>query len=183
MKLHAFDGILLVTQSHDGLRAVGFSRPGADFEFGRQAFFFDDERVIPRRRERQLQVFEDSSSVMGNLAGFAVHQVRRAHDLAPERSAQSLMPQADPQDRQLTGEVAEQIHTDAGFLRGAGSGRYDDPLRVKGFDLADRDLVVAADDNLSAQFAQILHEIVGKRVVVVEDENHGVRDQDNALRF
>ena len=36
-----------------------------------------------------------------------------------------------------------------------------------------RDLVVAAHHDLFAQFAQVLHQVVGERVVVVENEDHG----------
>src|SRR6185503_580724 len=44
---------------------------------------------------------------------------------------------------------------------------------MKGFDPSDRDLVVAAHNHVSAQFSQVLDEVVGKRVVIVEDKDHG----------
>ena len=34
-------------------------------------------------------------------------------------------------------------------------------------------IVIAAHNNLRAQFAQVLDKVVGKRIVVVEDEDHG----------
>jgi hypothetical protein len=41
------------------------------------------------------------------------------------------------------------------------------------FDLLDGQLVVAIDLNLRAQLSQVLDKVVGKRIVVVEDEDHG----------
>jgi hypothetical protein len=43
---------------------------------------------------------------------------------------------------------------------------------MKDFDLADRDLVITADDDVSPKLPQVLDEVVGERVVVVEDEDH-----------
>src|SRR5215471_18466166 len=43
---------------------------------------------------------------------------------------------------------------------------------MKGFDLSHCDLVVAADDYLGAQLPQVLDEVIGKRVVIVENEDH-----------
>ena len=37
-----------------------------------------------------------------------------------------------------------------------------------------RDLIIAAHFNLRAQFADVLDEVVGERIVVIEDENHAV---------
>ena len=54
-----------------------------------------------------------------------------------------------------------------------GPGEIDDAVGVHGLDLADRDLVVPADDYVRTQFAQVLHQVIGKGVVVVEDEDHG----------
>ena len=43
--------------------------------------------------------------------------------------------------------------------------------RVAG-DRVDRRRVVAHDRDVGAQLAEVLHEVVGERIVVVEDENH-----------
>src|SRR5215469_17013363 len=82
------------------------------------------------------------------------------------------MSQAHAQDRQLAGERANQVHADARLLRSARAGRDDNPLGMEGFDLADRELVIAADHHLSPEFAQVLNEVVGERVVIIENENH-----------
>jgi hypothetical protein len=41
-----------------------------------------------------------------------------------------------------------------------------------GFDLADGDLVIAFYPQLRPQLAKILDEIVGERIVVIDDEEH-----------
>src|SRR5688572_13566671 len=82
------------------------------------------------------------------------------------------MTEADAEDRHARTEAANDVHRDAGVLRAARSGRDEDLLRRHGLDLTDRDLVVASDAELRAQLAQVLDQVVGERVVVVDDENH-----------
>ncbi len=43
---------------------------------------------------------------------------------------------------------------------------------MKGFNLLDRQFVVAADLDLRAEFAQVLNEVISEGVVVVQDEHH-----------
>ena len=57
-------------------------------------------------------------------------------------------------------------------LRSAGARRDDDPIRTNRFHLGHADLIVAADFNLRPQLSQILDEVVGERIVVVEHEDH-----------
>ena len=42
-------------------------------------------------------------------------------------------------------------------------------------DLVDRDGVVAHDLHVGAELAEVLHEVVGERIVVVDDADHGSR--------
>ena len=53
-----------------------------------------------------------------------------------------------------------------------GPGEMTNVRRVQRFDLVGRELVVAAHHDLRAQLAHVLDEVVGERVVVVEDEDH-----------
>jgi hypothetical protein len=68
--------------------------------------------------------------------------------------------------------MADQFDADAGFLRGAGSGRKHDAFGVHRLDLSYGDFVVAANLYLGAQFAKVLDEVVSERIVVIEDEDH-----------
>jgi hypothetical protein len=80
--------------------------------------------------------------------------------------------EAYAKQRYLAGKMPDQRNADPGFLRRAGPGRNQDALWPHGFDGGDRHLVVAANLDLSAQFAKILDQVVGKRIVVVEHEDH-----------
>jgi hypothetical protein len=68
--------------------------------------------------------------------------------------------------------MADQFDADASLLRSTGARRNHDPLRMQGFDFADANLVVTAHLDFRPQFSKILNEVVSKRVVIVEDEDH-----------
>ncbi len=69
-------------------------------------------------------------------------------------------------------EAADDLDRDAGILGAAGAGRDDDVRGLQRFDLAERDLVVAAHQRRRAQLAEVLREVERERVVVVDEENH-----------
>ena len=49
-------------------------------------------------------------------------------------------------------------------------------------DLVDGDLVVSLDHHLDAELAEILDEVVGEGVVVIDDEHHGVSPSTDPAR-
>ena len=53
-----------------------------------------------------------------------------------------------------------------------GPGRNHDALRPQFLDFVERDLIVAAHFELLPHLAEILREVVGKRIVVVEQQKH-----------
>ena len=67
--------------------------------------------------------------------------------------------------------MAYQFNADAGLVRSAWPRRHDDPLRPHRFDFFNSDLIVAANLDLCSQFSDVLNQVVGKRIVIVEDEN------------
>src|ERR1700691_2937009 len=68
--------------------------------------------------------------------------------------------------------MLDQRNADARLLRGTRSGGKDNALRLEVINLFYGYLVVAADDHLSTQLTHVLHQVVGERVVVVENEYH-----------
>ena len=46
--------------------------------------------------------------------------------------------------------------------------------RLESGNFIDRDGVVAPDNGLTAKLAKILDEVVGERIVIIEDEQHGL---------
>src|ERR1700674_358714 len=99
---------------------------------------------------------------MLHFAGFAMHQLGGAHDLSAEGSADGLVAEADSQDRNLARKMADKFNADSGFLRRARPRREHDALRAHSLDPFHGDLVISAHYNLSAQFAQILDQVVGE---------------------
>src|SRR6266403_68396 len=97
-----------------------------------------------------MQSAKDGLAIVLDLAGLAVHQVLRAHDLSAEGRADCLMSQAHSEHWNFAGELADQIDADASILRSAGAGRNDDSFWAKGFDFGEAYLVVAADFHFGA---------------------------------
>ena len=99
-----------------------------------------------------------------------MHQARRAHYLAAESFADTLMAQADAQHRHRPGEFAQDRNGDAGFGRSARTGRNHDRVGLQRASAGDIDRVVALDDNFDTEFTEVLHQVVGKRIVVVDHQ-------------
>src|SRR5215207_71137 len=102
-----------------------------------------------------------------------MHQAARADDVAAENLPDALMPQTHTQKRRRRAKPADDITRDAGLIRRARTGRNADPLRLQRSDLLERDLIVPLHQHLSAEFAKILHQVVGEAVVVIDDQEHG----------
>jgi hypothetical protein len=78
------------------------------------------------------------------------------------------VPEADAQERHLAGKALDRVDANAGVVRGAGAGGDDDALRRHVVDVLEADLVVAKDLHLLPQLAEVLVEVVGKAVVVID---------------
>ena len=132
----------------------------------------DREAVVARRGKAGRQAAEQGQAVVLDLAGLAVHQRLRLDDAAPERGADRLVPQADPEDGDLARKVPDHGDRDPRLLRRAWAGRDHDGIGGQAFRLLGGDGVVAEDADLLAQRAQELHQVVGKAVEVVDHEDH-----------
>src|SRR5256712_426135 len=128
--------------------------------------------MVARRRKRVRQLPENSLAVVLDLARLAVKKLRGADDSPSERRPDRLMPQANSKNRKLRGEALDEFHGNACLLRRARARRNHDLLRPAAGNLFHGDLVVAVHLHLASQFAQILRQVVGKRVVVVEQQDH-----------
>ena len=95
-----------------------------------------------------------------------------ANDIATKGLADSLMPQADAKDGHFARHVANQRHQNPRLTGCTGAGREQNAVGAQRLHLFYRQLIVAANLHLGAQFSQVLHEVVGKRIVVVEHKDH-----------
>src|SRR3984885_8447644 len=169
MKLHAVHRQLGVCQAHDdagiGIRCHG--------EVARQAFALDHERVIARRLERRVDAAKNAAAVMADFRQLAVDECRRAHHLAAEGVADRLVAEADAEDRDCRSGARDQIETDAGLFGRAGAGRQHDRIGVGGDDVVACHLVVAMHLDLRPELTEIVDEVEGEAVIVIDQNEHG----------
>ena len=138
----------------------------------RHARALDHQRVIARRLERAVDAAEHACALVLDLGELAVHRHRRAHDLAAERLADRLMAEADAEDRDRrpTPCSIRSRQMPASFgVQGPGESTIASGSR--GEHLVDRDLVVAMHDDVRPQPAQIVDEVEGEAVVVVDQRD------------
>ena len=174
MELDALNGEGAMAQAHNhGVPIAVFGGAGGDGQFAGERALGHDERVIAGAGERGGQIVEDALAVVIDGAGFAVHEMGGADDLAAEGLADGLVAETDAEDGHFSGHVANERDENAGLAGCTGAGREQNALGPQSFHLLDGQLVVAIDLDLCAQFAQVLDQVVGERVVVVEDEDHG----------
>src|SRR6185312_11224327 len=128
--------------------------------------------MIAGGRHGLRHVFEQRLTVVLDTACFAVHQLMRTNNVSAKCSPNRLMAQAHAQYRQLAGKVPDQGNADARLLRRTRTRRNKNVIGLQGLDFRRSNLVIAAYLYFLAQFAQILHQVVGKGIVVVEDEDH-----------
>ena len=144
-----------------------------DLEGVGQAVGIDDERVVAPDGQRRRQAGEDRAAVVRDLARLAVDRLA-ADDEAAERLRERLVAEADAERRDPgLREAAHRLQRDAGLVGRARPGRDDDAIGRALEQLVDRRDVVAHDVQLRAQLAEELDEVVGERVVVVDDEDGG----------
>src|ERR1700686_1580800 len=102
-----------------------------------------------------------------------MRQLRRANHTPPEHLTDGLVTQTDPEQWDPAGERFDHFHRNTCFIRRTRPRRNKDSRRLeRALDLFDGDFVVAAHFDLLAQLTEILHEVVGKRIVVVDDQKH-----------
>ena len=102
-----------------------------------------------------------------------MHDLRRPDHVAAPGGADALVAEADAEDRDASGGPADDRGRHAGILGPAGPRADEDGVGLEGGGLVGRDGVVAVDDWLGPELAQVLDEVVDERVVVVDDEDTG----------
>ena len=168
MKLHAVHRKRAVLQRHH--QAVAGLR--GDCKIVRHRGALDHERMIARRLERAIDTAEHAFSLVAHLGELAVDGDRRAHHLAAERLADRLVAEADTEHRNGRCRLVDELEADAGVVGGARTRRQHDGVGIGGHDLGARNLVVAVHDDVGAQPAEIMDEVEGEAVVIVDEDDH-----------
>src|SRR5690606_22353092 len=95
-----------------------------------------------------------------------------ADDTAAVGLADALVPEAHAEDRNPAAEALDDRHRDPRLVGRARPGRDHDLRGREALDLVEADLIVAVNAHVLAELAEILHEVVGERVVIVDHEEH-----------
>src|SRR3974377_522539 len=115
---------------------------------------------------------ENPFSVVLDFTRFPMKELRSPDDLCPEGGANGCLSQTNSQNRELFRQLLDQLHGYACLLRCTRPGRNHDLVGLQAHDLLDRNLVVRLHLQCATQFAEVLGQVVGKRIVVVEQQNH-----------
>src|SRR5450759_243608 len=167
VELHALNAQGLVAESHD----KPIRGPARHLQAAGNAVGSDHERVVTSRLQRAVDPTEHGPAVVVHARRRAVHRPRTSRDPRAHDIADDLVAQADTQDGNLAGELPDRV---AGYPRVLGSPRPRGDDQVRRRERPDTwhiDIVVARHDHLGPQYLESLGEVVGERIVVV-DERH-----------
>ena len=128
--------------------------------------------MIARGSEWLGEFSKNTLPAVLDFTGLAVEKFGSANDFAAEGSTDGLMTKADTEDGTFSCQFFDKLDRNTRFLRSAGAGRDNDAFWFATRDFFDRNFIVAMDFYRAAKFAEILGEVVGKGIVVVEEKNH-----------
>lgn len=175
MELNTLDRERLVAQPHDLVkRAIGMLAPGGDVEAVGQRVALHHQGVVTGHPQRVVEPLEHPLIAMADERGFAVHYLTGTHYAGAEGLRQRLMTETDAENGQLASEVADGIERDPRLIGRTGTGR---DHQKTGGELRygiKRQFIIALDHNLLSQGAEILHQVPGKRVVVIDQQQHEI---------
>src|SRR5687767_13430118 len=169
VELDALDRQFFVTQAH--YQAVG--RFGRDLKgIGKRVAFYH-KRVIAAGVEIAVDPRKKRSAVVFDDDRLAVDGRGPADDTAAEMLADGLVAETDAEDRHPPRKAVDHGQGDAGPVGRTRAGRDKDPFGAQAvLDLVDSYRVVPEDLHLGTQFTQVLDEVIGERVVIIDDEQH-----------
>ena len=168
MKLYTMDRMGFVSEPHDH-SVITF---GGDFQLGRKGCPFNSQGMIACRPESTRQTLEDAFALVGDSGQLAVHEGRRPYNLAAIGLADGLVAQAHAKYRNTGTCGSNEIEADACLIGGTGAGRKDDCGWLPVQDFFHRFPVVADDGTIGPQLTQEMDEIIGKTVVIIDQDKH-----------
>ena len=101
-----------------------------------------------------------------------MHQLGGPNNVAAVGLGNTLMTQTHPENRNTWPVFAHQFHRDARLVGRAGPRGNHYVRGRERIDVVERDLVVTVDRHALAQLPEILHQVVGERVVIVDHQEH-----------
>jgi len=152
-----------MAQAHD----QSVCRLGGDLQFVRESASLDDEAVIAIGRKWYGQIMQNALPVVVDQAGFAMHRLRSADHPAAVNLPDGLMSQANAQRGNARPELPDDFARETRFIGGAWPRRNHDLAGLHSRDFVQTDLIVARHGDLRAQFRQVLVQVVGETIVIV----------------
>ena len=165
VKLNALDRQLAMLKPHN--RAI--LKLCGDFKAIRKAFALNNQRMIPGGVKWCRQTCKNAFAVVMHLAHLAMHDLMTPGHSAAKSLADGLMPQADAHQRRFGFRCGlNQRQADTRLIWCSGAGRQENPRRLHRHGFLGIDRIVAPDLNIRPQFAQIMDEVVGETVIVID---------------
>src|SRR2546429_6927530 len=101
-----------------------------------------------------------------------MHETRSRQHFPAVRFRDALVPQTNAEDGNLFAEMDDDFFADTRFARRSWSWGNANMTRHQGRDLSDGDRVVSCNGQFKSKLAEILGQIVGERIVVIEKQKH-----------
>src|SRR3954454_627584 len=128
--------------------------------------------MIARRVEIIVETTKNTATFVPDAAQLAMDWFRRANDAGAISLPNRLMAKANAEDWHLPAGLAHKLKANASPVGRAWSWRENDAGRICRQGFRRRDPIVPLDDHLRAQFSQIMDEVEGETVVIVDQEEH-----------
>ncbi len=169
VELHAFNGQGLVADTHD----VAVGSAGGHFKVRRERRFVDDEAVVTREDILLADGAEKSLAVEVDFFGDAVLDELGLHNLCTEGVTDGLVAEANTQNRELAGKVLDGFDGDTRIFGATRARAHDEAARGELFDVGDGAFAATEyADFFGGDFCNGLVDIVGKGIVVVDNDDH-----------
>lgn len=169
VELYAVDRLGFMHQAHD----QAIRRFSGDLQRIGQRDTLNDQGVITRHWIGTGQPGEDAFAAVRDLGDFTMHRLGCANDLAAEGLSHGLQAEADSEQGDIViGGGLYQAQADARMVRIAGAGRDDDTGGLLGQNFIHCQGIIPIDRGFCPQIAQILDEVKGKRVIVINQDQH-----------
>ena len=148
-------------------------RTGGDPQAVRHRLRRRGQGMIARYRKALRKPPEQGAvSFLRDQGLLSVHQGPGVGDRRAEGGADGLMPQTDPQQRNLLSEFPGRGHGDSRVLRPARTGGEDDPVRLQRPDFLQGHFIVPDHADVRIQLADELKQVIGKTVIIINQQRH-----------
>src|ERR1700730_15485493 len=103
-----------------------------------------------------------------------MHDSSGSNNFASEHLADTLMAWTDTKHRYSRAEMADNVVADPGVIWCTRPRRNTNSLRLHLFDFFNRSLIISSDSYLRTKFSKMLNQVVRKRIVIIDDEDHTI---------